>query len=184
MKVHVTVDESIYPELHELMETTPVSKRARVLANLAFKACLLSNAALMNNDITAPPRGRGSNSKKKNIINKERVGRGDIRSNKAVTEDQSMPCGKPEDKASDNGEIEHKIKLDINEKTPLAKVSTSENTFSDVNTLEPTSSSDTGVLDSDVRNGGAFDQQNNAGGERSANNTLQMPKPRRRRILD
>lgn len=65
MKVHVTVDESIYPELHELMEATPVSKRARVLANLAFKACLLSNAALMTAELTTPSKGRNPSSKRK-----------------------------------------------------------------------------------------------------------------------
>lgn len=64
MKVSVTVDESIYPELHELMESMPVSKRARVLANLAFKACLLSNAALMNTELTTPSKGRRSGRKK------------------------------------------------------------------------------------------------------------------------
>lgn len=64
MKVSVTVDENIYPELYELMKSTPVSKRARVLANLAFKACLLSNVALMNSELTAPTRGRSATRKK------------------------------------------------------------------------------------------------------------------------
>ncbi|ELY4881463.1 MULTISPECIES: hypothetical protein [Enterobacterales] len=65
MKVHVNVDETIYPELHKLLEATPVSKRARVLANLAFKACLLSNVALANSEQTAPSKGRNSSDKKK-----------------------------------------------------------------------------------------------------------------------
>ncbi|EGT5675351.1 hypothetical protein AGJ34_20490 [Cronobacter dublinensis subsp. dublinensis] len=58
MKVHVTVDEDIYPELYELLVNTPIAKRARVLANLAYKACLLSNVALMNPELIAPPKGR------------------------------------------------------------------------------------------------------------------------------
>lgn len=67
MKVHVTVDEIVHPELYELLENTPLGKRAKLLSSLAYKALLLGNVGLINPDklkSLAPGKGRNSSSSK------------------------------------------------------------------------------------------------------------------------
>lgn len=179
MKVHVTVDESIYPELHELMEATPVSKRARVLANLAFKACLLNNVALMNAELTTPSRGRNSSSKKKKPTATGKNRRDDRKTDKPVFEDRS---GLGEDKKEmvNNGDNVQPIpQLNVNEQA----IAGGENTTPVVNIPTPVRSDGTGVPERNSGNGDASDQQINADGEGSKNSAPQVPNTRKRRIL-
>lgn len=72
MKVHVSVDEHINPELHELMLNTPIAKRARVLLNLAYKACLIGNAGIAPTEQTLPQPGRGPARRKSKVRDETR----------------------------------------------------------------------------------------------------------------
>ncbi|HCL5580960.1 TPA: hypothetical protein N2N40_002387 [Citrobacter freundii] len=181
MKVHVTVDESIYPELHELMEATPVSKRARVLANLAFKACLLSNAALMNAELTTPSRGRNPSSKKKNPTTTGKNRRDGSKTDKPELEGRT-PWGegkKDDDDIGNEMSVQPTLKSGENELATGGGESTLNNTYTPI----PVSSDGTGVPERDSGIGDASEQQNIADGERSGNSAPQVPNTRKRRIL-
>lgn len=177
MKVHVTVDDSIYPELHELMEATPISKRARVLANLAFKACLLSNAALMNSEIAAPPKGRGSNSKKKKSTTAVKAQRETDKP--VIGEEKSQTKESENDKLS----IQMAVRQDVTESLEVSDESTSNNSLSVVGKPISVDSHGMGMPERNLVQGGASDQQNNADGERSVNSAPLVPNKRKRRIL-
>ncbi|MBQ0600792.1 hypothetical protein J7S78_13425 [Klebsiella oxytoca] len=183
MKVHVTVDESIYPELHELLEATPVSKRARVLANLAFKACLLNNVALMNAELTTPSRGRNSSSKKKNSTATGKNRRDDSKTDKPVFEDRSGLGEDKKEKVNNGDSVQPIPQLNVNEQVIAGGENTSENTSPVVNIPTPVRSDGTGVPERNSGSGDASDQQINADGEGSKNSAPQVPNTRKRRIL-
>ncbi|WP_243211284.1 hypothetical protein JQ760_028625 (plasmid) [Klebsiella pneumoniae] len=179
MKVHVTVDESIYPELHELMEATPVSKRARVLANLAFKACLLSNAALMNAELTTPSRGRNPSKKKKNPTTTGKNLRDDSKTDKPALEERSLLDDGRKDEIGSEVSFQSTLKTGENELSNAGGESTLNNTYTPISV----NSNGAGVPERDSGNEDASGQQNIADGERSGNSAPQVPNKRKRRIL-
>ncbi|ELO5147001.1 hypothetical protein QHC70_003747 [Citrobacter freundii] len=178
MKVHVTVDESIYPELHELMEATPVSKRARVLANLAFKACLLSNAALMTAELTTPSKGRNPSSKKKISTTTGKKRRDGSKTDITALEERSFFNDGRKDEKANEMSSQPTLKSDANE---LA--AGGESTHNNMYTSIPVSSNGAGVPERNSGNGDASEQRSIADGERSGNNAPLVANTRKRRIL-
>ncbi|WP_153044728.1 hypothetical protein [Xenorhabdus sp. KJ12.1] len=168
------MDESIYPELHELMEATPMSKRARVLANLAYKACLLSNAALMNSGITAPPIGRSSSGRKKKQVRKK--------SQKTEPEayiQQSSTVTNQNDGTND--QPEHQTYSNDYAKQMEDKSSGNDSQSNSTDMLVKTDSVD--MLEQKTWKGSTSGQQIDAAGEGSGEKVAQEPVRKKRRLL-
>lgn len=179
MKVHVTVDDSIYPELHALMEQTPLGKRARVLANLAYKALLLGNAKLLLGDHApaASPRKPRDPSEKR-----------------------SKDSGKNSSRPGLHGQIDNGIKEEPNVSVSDNILAASEKTGSKADSEESSQSVQATELNSVVENTNAVtdsagalvevakqmsasDQQILAEGEQSGENLGIVVGQRKRRIL-
>lgn len=189
MKVHVNVDETIYPELHKLLEATPVSKRARVLATLAYKACLLSNVALANSEPTAPSKGRISSDKKKKgsetnapASNKNNAGTSEVHPQSGIENNtnETVPKTVTHTAQSATPPSGHTV-----EGAAVSEVDRDSGNEQTVNLATNTVTSDGMGMpeksDSDLSTSG---QLNNAGGERGLNDVAEQMPVRKRRVID
>ncbi|EOC0011711.1 hypothetical protein ACI0X9_003398 [Cronobacter turicensis] len=163
MKVHVTVDEDIYPELYELLVSTPIAKRARVLANLAYKACLLSNVALMNPELIAPQKGRKTVKRKSRTPSHAPLA--DKSNQAAFQADREVKAAVSENKPSQANDTETQFKEQTQEENINSRI-------------EDAGAS--AIMNNHVMT--SF-QPNKADGERSDDNATSSNK-RRRRILN
>ena len=193
MKVHVNVDETIYPELHKLLEATPVSKRARVLATLAYKACLLSNVALANSEPTAPSKGRISSDKKKKgsetnapASNKNNAGTSEVHPQSGIENNTNETVPKTvTEVVTHAAQSATPPSVQTVEGSAVSEVARDSGNEQTVNLATNTVTSDGMGMpeksDSELSTSG---QQNNAGGERGLNDVAEQMPVRKRRVID